>query len=214
MNWCHKTSRVSFPKARRIWFLLGFAGGLCCFLFFLYCSSRTKTVIVQVCITHQIIGEKIHFWLRKERKSWALLPPRSLKMQFILSNTYLAQKRTKGFILQHTWLAGVCLGFPTKCLTFSMSAIFIYLLYNWLYVLPACVKQWKSKNSEQGNRYKLTLSTPRITTNTSRLTTDLVRMKWWNESQEEAEPSTPQLVPDFRWHNDVRVTALFVLLEV
>lgn len=47
-------------------------------------------------------------------------------MQFILSNTYLAQKRTKGFILQHIWLAGVCLGFPTKCLTFFMSAIFIY----------------------------------------------------------------------------------------
>lgn len=76
--------------------LEGFSGFY--FFFFNIAIARTKTVIVQVCIPHQIIGEKIHFWLRKESRSWALLPPRILKMQFILANTYLAQKRTKGFI--------------------------------------------------------------------------------------------------------------------
>lgn len=95
-----------------------------------------------------------------------------------------------------------------------MSALFIYYTTGYMFFLYTLSNE-KKKNSEQGNRYKLTLATARITTtNTCRLTTDPVRMKWWNESQEEAEPSTPQLVPDLRWHNYVRVTVLSVLLDM
>lgn len=73
---------------------------------------------------------------------------------------------------------------------------FLYILSNEKTRIPSKATDTNSQWPQQG-------SPPTI----PRLTTDLLRMKWWNESQEEAEPSTLQQVPDLRWHNYVHVAA-------
>lgn len=87
-----------------------------------------------------------------------------------------------------------------------MSALFIYYKTGYmffLYILSNEKTRILSKATDTNSQWPQQGSPPTI----PRLTTDLLRMKWWNESQEEAEPSTLQQVPDLRWHNYVHMAA-------
>lgn len=94
----------------------GFAGFS--FIFFINIPvARTKTVIVQVCITHQIIGEK-KLLAKKRKLILSTLPTQDLKNAFLFFQIHTLHRTGQKALFSSTSLLRFCLGFTAKHLTF------------------------------------------------------------------------------------------------